>query len=291
MKNSLLFWFGAFLVAGSLLMTSCTKDDTMDPDPTVPTLSLGTGAGFVSADVTIEQGTTFKVNLIAAKGSGNLSEVTVFKDNVPEPAANLTVDGSAATANPIAVGAFDANALNWEVEVLAADHPTTHTYRFMVQGADGLTASVQFNVTTVDPGTPVQTQMGVIFNASGPNLGGFDLKTGTSVTEDSPNADIRDRGIDLGQPVATNWRRQIEPRNGAVLRKAAAGVSFDATTTKEQVQAAFDGAGGNLANSPVIANGDIYLVQQGAQYFMVRFTKVNMTAADNLDTYEIDIKK
>lgn len=68
-------------------------------------------------------------------------------------------------------------------------------------------------------------------------------------------------------------------------------MSFDATTTKEQVQAAFDGAGGNLATSPVIANGDIYLVQQGAQYFMVRFAKVNMTAADNLDNYEIDIKK
>ncbi len=291
MKLKLIQLLGVLLIGSSMMFTSCTKDEDTDPDVTSPTISFGSGAGFLEADANVEQATTFKVKVIAAKGTDVLTEFTVFKDNVALATSEFKINGVAAVANPATIGAFDANSLSWEIEITAIDHVATHEYRFQVQGADGPTSSVKLNITTFDPGTPVTTLMGIVFNADGPNLGGFDLKTGTVVSSSSAAADIRDMGINLGLPDATNWLQQVEPRNGATLRKAAGTVVFANIDTKEKIEAAYNAAGSNLVASTQIANGDLYLVKKDAAYFLVRFTKVNTTTTNNLDNYEVDVKK
>lgn len=282
---------GVLLMGGTLMMTSCTKDEDIIPDPTLPTIGFFAGSGLITDDVTIEQGTSFKVNIRASKGSGDMVELRILEDNAPVSPSRLKIDDVTVSANPVAIPSFDQSALNWVIEVQATDHVSAHTYKFEVVGSDGPAASVSLTVTTFDPGTPVTTHMGVIWNADGPNQGGFDLKAMQSVSSSSTQADIRDRGIDLGQPTATNWRQQIEPRNGAILRKAAAGANFNDTATKEQILAAFNAAGADLTMSPKIAEGDIFLIKKDDLYAMVRFTKVNVTTNNNLDNYEVDIKK
>jgi hypothetical protein len=282
---------GVLLLGSAMVLTSCTKDEDTDPTATSPTISFGSGAGFLEADANVEQGTTFKVKIVASKGSDVLDEFTVYKDDVALTASEFKVNGVTAVANPVSIGAFDANSLSWEVEVNAVNVVATHEYRFQVQGADGPTSSVKLNITTFDPGTPVTTAMGIVFNADGPNMGSLDLNTGTVVSSNNPAADLHDMGINLGLPDATNWLQQVEPVNGATLRKAAGTVVFADIDTKEKIQAAYNASGADLAQSTKIANGDLYLVKKDADYFLVRFTKVNITTTNNLDNYEVDMKR
>lgn len=291
MKKKFLQFAGVLLLGSAMVFTSCTKDDDTDPTATSPTISFGSAAGFVDSDTMVAQGTTFKVRIIASKGSGSLQEFTVFKDNVALDFSDITIDGVAATANPVTIGAFDANSLSWDVVIKAVANAATHEYRFQVQGADGPTSSVKVNITTFDPGTPVTTQMGIVFNASGPNFGGFDFATGTVVSSLGAEADIRDMGINNGLPLAQNWLQQVEPVNGSTLRKATGATTWSSIATKEQVQAAYIAAGADIAASSKIAAGDLYLVKKNSDYFLVRFTQVNVTVADNLDNYVIDVKK
>lgn len=290
MKNKFFHYFGILLLGGSLVLTSCQKDD--DTDSIAPSIMFSNEAGFVSADTAVNINGTFKVKIIASKGSSDLKEVAVFRDNVLLDPARIKFQGNAATTNPTAVGAFDANALNWEIEVTVDDHEAVHSYRFQVQAQDDLTNSVAVSITTVDPGTPVDTQMGVLFNQAGPaGTGGLDLDNGTGTGSADTNAEIRDMGIDLGQPPATNWRQQIAPANNAELRMAPAGTTWAEIATKEAIQAGFNASGANITMTSKLNGGELFFVKRDNKYYFIRIANVNVTTSDNNDNYEIDIKR
>ena len=80
MSKKFIQFFGMFLIAGGLFLTSCT-DDTIDPTPTGPSVSLGTGAGFISGNAEIETGSNFTVNVIATSGTNPMKAITIYKDN------------------------------------------------------------------------------------------------------------------------------------------------------------------------------------------------------------------
>lgn len=292
MKNTFFFFFSFLMLVGAITFTSCTKDE---PNPTFPTIQFDADPAFVGADITIEQGTTFKSKIIAAKGSGALTEVAVYEDNALVDKARIKFNGTAAAANPATVGATDANALNWEIEVTAKDHAATHTYRFEVRSVDNLTQSVSYNVTTIDPGTPIDTPLfGVLFNAAGPaGTGGLDLDTGTGTGSSDAASEIRDQGIDLGQPNATNWKQQIAPitGNGVTLRKAVAGTDFNSVTKKEQIATIYTNSGSDLLESAKVSVGDLFVVKRGTQHYLIRIAEVNVVTTDNSDNYKVDIKK
>jgi hypothetical protein len=290
MKNKFFQYLGMLLLGSSLVFTSCTKDE--ETDTFAPSIMLSTEAGFVSADTSVNINGTFKVKIIASKGSGNLSEVAVFKDNVLLAPSRIKFEGNDAVTNPTSVGTFDASALNWEIEVTVDDHEAVHSYRFQVQAADGLTNSVALNITTVDPGTPVDMQMGVLFNQAGPaGTGGLDLDTGIGTGSADTNAEIRDMGIDLGQPPATNWRQQIAPVNMSELRAAPAGTTWDEIATKESIQAGFNASGANINMTSKLQGGELFFVRRDNKYYFIRIAKVNVTTDNNNDNYEIDIKR
>lgn len=287
MKNKFIHLFGFLLLAGTLVFTSCTKDE--DTDPSTPSVSFGASSGSISADATIPVNTSFKVKIIATKGSADLKEVAVYKDDVLLGIAEIKFNGVDASTNPQTVAPFDSVALNWEIEVTGVDQAATHTYRFSVVGNDGQANSVSLNVTTF---VPVTTFMGTFWNLDGPNQGGFNLKAAIpgTVAGASADADIRDRGIDAtGNP--NNWIQEIEPRNGATLRKAPASVVFADVSSKEQIKTFFEADGLDLTSSSKIAVGDLYVVRIGDIYALVHFAQVNSTTNNNLDNYVIDIKR
>jgi hypothetical protein len=292
MKNKFMHLFGFLLLAGTLVFTSCTKDE--DTDPTTPSVSLGTGAGFVSADATITVNTPFTVNIIATKGSADLKEVAVYKDDVLLGIAEIKFDGVDATTNPQSVSSFDAAALNWEIEIDGIALAATHTYRFTVIAEDGLTNSVSVTITTVEP---VTEDMGVLLNAAGPaGTGGLNLATGQGTGSSDPSAHIRDNGIDVGLPVPTNWLQQIAPANntkGVKLRAAAAGTTWDGIANKGDIIAAFTAGGSDLSVTTKVAAGDMFIVNDPSDnsYYFIRIAEVNVTPDNNADNYMIDIKR
>jgi hypothetical protein len=292
MKNKFIHLFGFLLLAGTLVFTSCTKDE--DTDPNTPNVSFGTGTGFISEDTTIPVNSAFKVNIIATKGSADLKEVAVYRDDVLLGVANIKFNGVDATTNPTSVASFDAAALNWEIEVAGIAQAATHTYRFTVIGEDGLTNSVSVNVTT---SVPVTELMGVLLNSAGPaGTGGLNLSNGQGTGSADAAAHIRDNGIDLLLPTATNWRRQIAPANnakGVKLRKVAAGTTWASIASKGDIVAAFNAAAGDLSVSAVVNVGDLFVVNDPSDnsYYFINIAQVNVTADDNGDNYVIDIKR
>lgn len=283
-------FFGMFLLAGGLFLTSCT-DDTLDPTPTAATVTLGTGAGFIGANAEIETGSAFMVNVIANSGTNPMKAITIYKDNAVIDFNDLTYNGSGATSNPALLFNTDKTSLNWEIGLMGDAADGSHDYKFEIQDDNGLVNAVTISITTVTSTTPVDSLMGVLFNQAGPmGTGGLDLDMGIGTGSTDATAEIRDQGIDIGQPVATNWIRKISGVNGSTLRKAAAGTNFNTTTNKEAVLAAYT-AGTDKTVSDLIVAGDIYLVKNGTKYYMIRIAQVNMTSADNADNYVIDIKK
>lgn len=292
MKTRFLHLLSLLLVGSTLVMTSCTKDDDMDPEQIAPVVGFNTEAGFVAEDITIEQGSVFKARVIAAKGSGNLTEFSVLEDNAPFDVARLLINGNAAVANPVILGTAEAAGLDWTFDLTAADHEAIHVYRFQVKDANGKTGEVSFKVTTFDPGTPVTALMGVLLNQAGPaGTGGLDLDTGAGTGSNDAAAEIRDMGIDIGQAPATNWRQQIAPANNAVLRKAAAGTDFSTVATREQIATLFAASGANLAMTNKVQPGELYVIERNGNHYLIRIAEVNITTDNNADNYVIDIKK
>ncbi len=81
----------AFLIAGTVFVTSCSKDET-----TGPSLTLKGGTGYVSTDQTIAAGETITVGAIAEAGDANLNrfKFTSTFDNVPATIIDTTINTS-----------------------------------------------------------------------------------------------------------------------------------------------------------------------------------------------------
>ncbi|MEZ5030370.1 MAG: hypothetical protein R2787_03140 [Saprospiraceae bacterium] len=290
MSKKFMQFFGMFLLAGGLLMTSCT-DDTTDPTPTAATVNLGTGAGYISGNAEIETGSTFTVNVIANAGTNPMKVITVYKDNVAIDFNDLTYNGSGATSNPAILFNTDKTSLDWEIGILSDNTDGSHDYKFEIEDEGGLKNSVTISIMTVTSATPVDSLMGILFNQAGPTgTGGLDLDMGIGTGSADPIAEIRDQGIDIGLPNPTNWKQRISGVNGSTIRKAAAGTNFTTTASKEAILDAWN-AGTDKTESDKIAQGDIYLVKNGMKYYMIYFSEVNIVTTDNSDNYVIDIKK
>ncbi|MCF8238810.1 MAG: hypothetical protein K9I85_11680 [Saprospiraceae bacterium] len=302
-------FFGMFLLAGGLFLTSCT-DDTTDPTPTAATVSLGTGAGFISGNAEIETGSTFNVNVIATSGTNPMKALTVYKDNVAMDFNDLTFNGSGATSNPALLFNTDKTSLNWEIGILGEATDGSHDYKFEILDDNGLTNSVTINIITKTTATPLEkTLMGVLFNQAGPTgTGGLDLDNGTSLGSANVAVEIRDMGIDCGLPDATNWRKQIGSANSADMRKVDLTVlpafTFAATVSKEAILEAYTtgtvlGSGMtdncttpvsvNDVSAPVVV-GDMFVVLSNSKYYLIQVAKLNNTTTNNDDNYEMNVK-
>ena len=171
------------------------------------------------------------------------------------------------------------------------------TYVLTISDTDGEVASA---TVIIRSGTPLDGEYVAIIlnNADGQNLGGIDLRDASgdavTVTALGTTADIVDKGINLALPNATNWYQQILPANGAELRvpdfTKVEGFSYETTVSKEVITEAFN-TGISKTESDVIEVGDLFLVKQGDDYFLLKCTNVVVTTADNNDYMEFSIKQ
>ena len=248
-----------------------------------------------SNDILTAPSSLLAVNLSITAGSNKLSTIGVFEDGNLMSAADLYYKDPTTgqfTDNPETFASEDEDLFNDNIYIRVSMDGGPHTYTIEVTDANGITASLDLSVNI---GTPVDMEFTavVVNNADGPDNGGLDLDNGVNVPAASGDAEIRDMGIDINQPVDANWLQQIEAVNGASIRTPDSSqpeaFDFAAANTKEAIIAAYDA--GDDVSEPDVAIDDIFLVKRGEDYFILKVTKIVVTPSDNADLYEFDVKQ
>ncbi len=279
-----------------------TVDITTSTGPL--TLSFTEMAPFTFTDIALDQASTVKFQINAAKGSAAIESLTVLEDGVAisdmmRLRYNTADDLGGAfnfDANPLALTGDAQQSFSWIVWVGTHADNATKNYAFRVTDADGNTEEVAVNIT-VSTGTPITSDLTgkLLLNAGGPTgTGGINLLTGEGTGSSNTSSHLKDQGIDNSQPTATNWIRKIAPINGAILRKPSAdfpsgGIGF--IQFQEEISDAFD-AGTSITESDLILKDDVFLVQAATgEIFIIEITDVVETSGDNDDYYQLAIKR
>lgn len=305
-----------FVLAASVaifLNTGCTEDPTPQIDPTISFTSddpTGQNGPYQTTDFSISDLNSFvylAVNALA--GTDDLESLTVLEDGVKVQTdrlyfRDLDANSAITVQNPILTIGYESRLL-WEIGIKPQTDYSTKTYTVQVTDVGGNVASASIDITTFDAGTPIEKTLTgkLLLNQAGPSgQGALDLDDGIGTGTTTGNfaiAEIRDWGIDLGLPTATNWKRQIGPINNTTVRVPGGlpgDFKFTDISTKEEIQGYYD-AGTALPNSSGTVSdpvqvGDYFVVKSadGSRYYFLEVTAVTVTAADNADSYEFNIK-
>ncbi|MCB0632890.1 MAG: hypothetical protein R2824_29080 [Saprospiraceae bacterium] len=240
-------------------------------------------------DVTVAGQTDYSVNVLGSRGASALFSLAVIADGQLLPADSLLFGGAAVAANPIVLSGSDKEGFDSELIIKTAAKGTK-TYTLELADESGATVSTQFDLTVMVEYTAL-----LVNNRDGQQFGGLDLDDGQTVPYNSPIAEIRDKGINLGAPSNdVNWYQQILPVNGAELRvpdlTQSENFSYENATSRGAIVAAFD-SGISKTESDVVAVGDLFLVKRDDNYYLLECVEINITNSDNNDYYKFDVKQ
>ena len=300
MKSLNFFRFVFVFVAFSVFFTSCGDDTNIIDTDQDPKLDLLVSDSTVASDVTLKVDEAFTVELSGAKTDNPLRIITV-----QEAGVNIPLDRLSLNANPSLLTGTDVESFStYFIGIRAHSDVSTKTYSFILEDTKGNKTTKSFAVTTVAL-TNADVLKGVLLNQGGPvGTGGLDLDNGVKTGSMDPLAELRDEGIDLGAPVASNWLQQISGVNSTevkYIKKGANGISenfsFDAIKYKEEIAGLwgngtpFTAKIGTRDVSNKVAKGDIFIAKKGSNYYLLNVVDVKVTNNDNADSYEFDIKK
>lgn len=285
-----IFHLFCFLALGSIfLLTSCSEDE---PVYTQPGISFGTGTGLISADVSIPIYSPVKISLTAAKGSEPLKYIQVKVDGILLPPLTFKINGSGANANPALLIGEDKNGITNTYEFLSSTEPDTILYEFTI--ADDKDSLITKTLSVIFTGTPATTRATglIVYNYSGNRLGGLDLYNAKVVSGNDPNAHIRDFGVVDPQSNFT-WVKKFKPLQGSVIKNPPTGLSFAEISYQEDIIYLFDNGSNDVGSidTKVLAKGDFFVVKNGTSYFAISIDNLTATANDNLDNYEVSLKR
>ncbi len=323
MKKILSFLAASLLFLNLFVSTGCEDDPTTPEVKDPPLLVLSSSDVTDGGTYTVEQSNVGPISfsLIASVGTDALSTVKISGIEIAD-LVNLTSTGTTGIgSNTVLIDASETSGFTWDMTYTFDNAIGDQTITFELADDGGLVDDVSFTISVVpDPGTPIDAAnilTGVLFNQAGPaGRGTLDLDEGKSAGvssdgETTPDqAEIRDMGVDCTIPApGLNWRKQIGAFNGTVLRQvdmsAVENFTFDNVDIVEDIQNAFDtgftfsaGESDNCAGttapvehvSGVLAVGDMFVVQKGTTYYLIRVDAVTETDTDNNDSYEFSIK-
>ncbi|NOU46974.1 MAG: hypothetical protein HOO86_07930 [Bacteroidales bacterium] len=153
-------------VTGSVLMTSCSKDETIVDQH--PTINLKGGAGYTSTDVTINTDEQIKFGIIANYNASSKEKIknvkiTLTSNNTPQTLVDSTL-----------------NAVSFDTDYfLSFSAAGTIKLVATVTDADGLTAETGFDITVEQVGVTVKKKTNIELGSSNDTFGSY-----YSVTEE-----------------------------------------------------------------------------------------------------------
>lgn len=278
------------LLAGLMIFSACEEE--IPPVPVLPTIVLVEEAGFAVDGDSVVTETEFVVKITATQGDDLLSRLSVSENSTDiTELTRLSFDGDVAGSNPTPLPTEAQTGFTWTVGIVSGStDQETNTYTISVTDATGNVAQVSFDITTE---TGLETSTGyLLLNQAGPaGTGGLDLDTGDGTGSTDPEAELKDEGIDLGAPSNDlNWKQQISAANSTTIRIPDAGLDYDALNNRTQLEAAY-GAGLDITTTDKVVIGDVFLIKNGEKYYVIKTVDVAVTANDNDDFYEFEIKK
>lgn len=276
---------------------SCTEDGGIDSggplDPLAPFIQFLDESGGIVGDAEVLAGEDFRVKLDVQRGDNDLKSLSIREDGDLVATTRMEFNSGFTTVqNPYLVTGADVDGFEIIID-LDAHNDGVRTYSFIVEDDAGETDQISVDVSIGTVSQPVDSTYTMILlnNADGQSPGALDLDVPEAVSSSSSDAEIRDQGIDLNMALAENWIQRIEPVNGATLAMVNdANVDFDAIATKEEVKALYDNED-EVAETPQLAIGDIFVVRSGTDYFLLVVREIILTPDDNSDYYEFDIKQ
>ena len=171
--------FSLLSILAIIGFTSCEDDPigggstgggNTDTDPSVLLL---TEAGFVDFEATIMPGETFSVKMQADMGSSPLNAIRITEDGSTVDLSRITVDGVAASANPILLFNADKNDFTKEIDVVSQSGEGTSNYTFSVEDEAMNTAASSVSIKTervLTPPTIIIEGSGMPMVSPGTNL-------------------------------------------------------------------------------------------------------------------------
>jgi len=234
------------------------------------------------------------VNVTGVKGTLDLASITVLENNEIVDESRLDYNTVDFASNPLPLFSPDTEGFTSNVTIRTTSG--TNTYIIRVADTADNVAEFTFDIEEEMNTTPLEDEFlqVLVSNASGPDLGGLDLSAGAAVSSSNMMANIRDLGIDLGLPNATNWLQQIEPVNGARLSvvnltNLPENFSYTSVSSKEEIEAAFN-TGAEVTISPALQVGDLLTAAVDGTFYLMQLDDVVVTTNDNQDRYEFSIK-
>lgn len=145
--KKLSYLLGLFAITG-LMFTSCTKDETEDPQDLSPAITFQTGADFTSSDVTINQGDSITVGVICTSNATSGKKLESFKiymiiNNVTQP-------------NIVEILDINATTFSQAYNITFPDVLDGKLYA-EITDKDGKMKNVNFNVTVEESAGPIYT--------------------------------------------------------------------------------------------------------------------------------------
>lgn len=305
---------------GFIIVDADQKRTTLEIDITTtqaaveaPSISI---AGSSSRNEMPGTKTCFKYEVRA--GNPQLAAISVFGTDVNgEP---FTVDPArlcfgASTeevvfaTNPLPLEGDDKAGFDKNVCIRAQSDNSLQNYDIVFSDDAG---NIYINTVSIDTrpqGVALTTVEGVLLNQGGPaGTGALDLDntdiSGGSVGTNNVDAELKDEGIDVSQPDNLNWIQRISGINGSTMKQLiprenglSENFSFASVTTDVEL-AGIWGNGVDFTSmnangepiSKVVEVGDLYILNRDAKYYLLEVTNVNVTPADNTDSYTFNVK-
>lgn len=152
------------LLTGLAFMITSCEVDPIGPiggeDPTVSVTGVPQGG--------IEAGSTFSITVSAEPSSADapLDVLEITEDGTAIPFSRLTVNGLAASSNPILLFDPDKNGLTWTIDIVAHGDASTKEYSVIVEDESNNTDAFSFDVMTNVNAPSLNVQSSGEFNVS-----------------------------------------------------------------------------------------------------------------------------
>jgi len=235
------------------------------------------------------------VDVAATMGTYDIASISVLEDGVLiTDLSRIRFDNVDFDSNPLPI--FSPQSAGFTESVIIRTIAGNHNYVIRITDTEDNSVEDSFMITETMTSTALQEtfQFVLVSNASGAGLGGLDLDNGVAVSSSSVDAELRDIGIDLGLPNASNWIQKVEAVNGSALRivnlsNLPDGFSYDGVTSKEEITDAYN-SGADTNPSPVLQVGDLLAVASTTNIYLIEVEEVVVTTTDNNDYYTFNIK-
>lgn len=267
-----------------------------------PTLNYSGSASF-----TVDAGVKRAINLSGEAGTADLYSMGIKENGAFLPIDRVFIGTDAVPSNPFGFPDAWKRSFEFKPAIVTPTQAGTYEYEVILTDASGLSTSKTFKMV-VETGTQLDelTEYIVLLNSAGPaGTGGLDLDvteaSKAGVGSSDPKAEIRDIGIDVDKPAATNWKQRIAPVNGSELRRMIPGqnglsesFTFAGLKYKEELVGLWDkGAQLSSGISDNVLPGHMFMVKRDGKLYALRVIEVNPTSAqgDNSDNYVFDLKR